>query len=207
MTTHLTRRDFLAASAAVGASLAMAGPLHAAPLKTTLHKALIGTPDEALLKQWKAAGFEGVEWTKWDMTPQEATAIRKMVEAQGLRIHSVMRGWANMNGGDAALAKSVAEMETALRTAAAFGADTVLLVPCRTGVTPIPEPWDFDLRFDEKTSHVAQVVPGDNAKYEKYIEAQNQAIDATRQGVKQLIPTAEKANVIIALENVWNNLW
>ena len=72
---------------------------------------------------------------------------------------------------------------------------------------PMPEPWEFDIRFDEKTGHLKQVVAGDNAKYQTYIEAHNHAADATREGVKRLIPTAEKAGVIIALENVWNNLW
>ena len=45
------------------------------------------------------------------------------------------------------------------------------------------------------------------SKYIEYIDAHNQATDATREGVKRLIPTAEKTGVVIALENVWNNLW
>jgi hexulose-6-phosphate isomerase len=74
-------------------------------------------------------------------------------------------------------------------------------------VTPIPEAWEFDICFDEKTGHVSQVAAGDNAKYAAYIEAQNQATEASRTAVEKLIPTAEKTGVIIALENVWNNLW
>jgi hexulose-6-phosphate isomerase len=71
----------------------------------------------------------------------------------------------------------------------------------------MPEPWEFDIRFDEKTGHVKQVVAGDNAKYARYIEAHNAAIEASREAVKRLIPTAERTGVVIALENVWNNLW
>jgi hexulose-6-phosphate isomerase len=185
----------------------MAGRLDAAPFKTTLHKALLGTPNEDALKQWKAAGFEGVEWTKSDVSPQEAAGIRKMVESLGMRVHSVLFGWGKFNEGGPGMNETIEKIETALRAAQAFGADAVLVVPCRTGVTPMPEPWEFDIRFDEKTGHVKQVVAGDNSKYEKYIDAHNHAIDMSREGVKKLIPTAEKTGVVIALENVWNNLW
>ena len=72
---------------------------------------------------------------------------------------------------------------------------------------PVPKPWQFDIRFDEKTGHLKQVVAGDNAKYQKYIEAHDHAVDTSREGIKRLIPTAEKTGVVIAVENVWNNLW
>jgi hexulose-6-phosphate isomerase len=207
MNSRFSRRDFLAASAAAGASLALAGRLDAAPLRTTLHKAMIGGPSEDVLKAWKAAGFEGMESTHWQASLQEAAAARKMADSLGMRIHSVLFGWGNLNGGDAALADSVAKMETALRAAQGYGADAVLYVPCRIGGMPMPEAWEFNIRFDEKTGHLKQVVAGDNAKYQKYIEAHDHAVDASREGVKRLIPTAEKTGVIIALENVWNNLW
>jgi hexulose-6-phosphate isomerase len=71
----------------------------------------------------------------------------------------------------------------------------------------MPEPWEFDIEFDEKTGHVLRVVKGDNTPYKDYIEAHNHAIDTSREAVKRLIPVAEKTGVIIALENVWNNLW
>lgn len=135
-------------------------------------------------------------------------AARKMADGLGMKIHSVLFGWANFNSPDPAVVdKDIAAMETCLRAAQAYGADAVLLVPCRTGVTPIPQPWEFDIEFDEKTGHVKRVVAGDNAKYQAYINAQNQATDASRKAVERLIPTAEKCGVVIALENVWNNLW
>jgi hexulose-6-phosphate isomerase len=71
----------------------------------------------------------------------------------------------------------------------------------------MPEPWEFDIEFDEKTGHVSRVVKGDNAPYQQYIEAQNYATDSSRKAIEKLIPVAEETGVIIALENVWNNLW
>jgi len=208
MKSQVTRRNFLAASAAVGAGLMVGRSLSAAEYKTKLHKALIGKPTVEILSQWKAAGFEGIESTQRAATVDEAVAARKVADQLGMKIHSVLYGWANFNSPDQAVVdKDIAAVETSLRAAQAYGADAVLLVPCRTGVTPIPNPWDFDIEFDEKTSHVKRVVADDNAKYQAYIDAQNQATDASRKAIERLIPTAEKCGVVIALENVWNNLW
>jgi hexulose-6-phosphate isomerase len=207
MRHDLTRRDFLAASAALSAGM-MAGRLDAAPFKTTLHKALIGPPTEKTLASWKAAGFEGMESNKWNVTPAEATEARKIAEKLGMRIHSVLRGWTNFNSPERGqVAEDIASVETALKAAQGYGAGALLLVPCRIGGMPMPEPWDFDIEFDEKTCRVTRVAPGDNARYAEYIEAQNHATDASRKAVEKLIPVAEKTGVVIALENVWNNLW
>jgi L-ribulose-5-phosphate 3-epimerase len=207
MKENLTRRDFLAASAAVGAGLMAAGRLEAAPFKTTLKKALIGTPTEETLSSWRAAGFEGMETNKWDVTPAEAAEGRKIAEKLSMPIHAVMRGWANFNKEPGTVAKDVESVETALRAAQAYGADAVLLVPCRVAGMPTPAAHEFDIEFDEKTGHVTRVVKGDNSPYREYIEAQNYATDASRKAIEKLLPVAEKTGVIIALENVWNNLW
>ena len=37
----------------------------------------------------------------------------------------------------------------------------------------MPQPWEFDIEFDDKTGHVKRVVAGDNGPYQQYIEAQN----------------------------------
>ena len=131
-----------------------------------------------------------------------------MAEKLGMKIHSVLFGWANFNSRQASTT-DIASVEAALAgRAQAYGADAVLLVPCRIGgMAMSPEPWEFDIEFDEKTGHVKRVVAGDNAQYAEYIEAHNQAIDTSREAVEKLIPVAEKTGVIIALENVWNNLW
>ena len=79
-----------------------------------------------------------MESTKWQVSPQDAAAARKMAESLGMRIHSVLFGWGNMNGGDAALADCVAKMETALQAAKGYGADAVLYVPCVSAACPCP---------------------------------------------------------------------
>jgi hexulose-6-phosphate isomerase len=71
----------------------------------------------------------------------------------------------------------------------------------------MPEAWEFQIEFDEKTGHITKVVAGDNEKYKAYIEAHNQAVDGSIAAVRKLIPVAEQTKVVIALENVWNNLW
>ncbi len=176
-----------------------------APWKTKIHKALIGAPNETNLEAWKAAGFEGYESTDRGASPETAETARKLAEKHGMRIHSVMYGWANFNQPEKVEA-DLAGVETALRAAKAYGADTVLLVPCRIN-GKMPKPWQFDLRFEETTGHLRQVVAGDNAPYADYIAAHDRSADAARNAVRRLIPMAEKTGVIIALENVWNNMW
>jgi hexulose-6-phosphate isomerase len=210
MTHQHSRREFLAVSAAAGMGLVAAGFSHGMEYRTTLRKALIGKPDEATLRKFKEAGFEGMESSAWKVTPDEAAAARKTAEGLGMRIHSVLRGWTNFNHPEKETVDGdIASVETAILGAQAYGAEAVLLVPCRVGAKDmaIPEPWEFDIEFDEKTGHVSRVVKGDNAKYAKYIEAQSHATDTSREAVKRLIPVAEKAGVVIALENVWNSLW
>jgi len=203
----LTRREFLATSAAAGVGLAAAGQAEAAPFKTTLHKAvIIGRPTEKALQPIKEAGFEGVECSAWNVTPAEAAKSRAVAEKLGLRIHSVLRAWLNFNDPKRVDA-DVKSIEVALKAARGYGADAILMVPCRVGRMAMPQPWEFDIAFDEKTAEVTRVAKGDNAKYEKYIEAQNYATKVSREALKRLIPTAEEAKVAVAVENVWNNLW
>ena len=208
MKSDLTRRDFLAVSAAAGAALVSARRLPAAEFKTRLHKALIGVPSESLLEKWKAAGFEGIESSDRAATPEKAAEARKIAEKLDMKIHSVLYGWANFNSKDPEqVARDIVAVRRSLEAAQAYGADAVLLVPCRIGGMPMPDPWDFAIEFDEATNHVKRVVEGDNSRYQEYIQAHNHAIDTSREAVKRLIPAAEKARVVIALENVWNNLW
>jgi len=209
MNDAVNRRDFLGAGAALavaGTSLFSDGRLQAGEFKTKLYRAMIRSPKEKELAELEAAGFDGLETSDWKTTPEEAEQARKLAEKHHLKIHSVLFGWANFNQPEA-VEKDIANVQQALRAAQGYGASALLLVPCRTGVTPIPEAWEFDIAFDEKTGRVTRVAAGDNSKYAAYIEAQNQATEASRKVVERLIPTAEKTGVIIALENVWNNLW
>ncbi len=241
----INRREFVTASGMIATSLALevgvsagqspggrgqrAGPqtpeTATAPLtfKTQLRKALIARPTEDELNQMKAAGFEGVEARV--LPPDEAAKMRKVADGLGMRVHSVLYGWAEFNHSDKSeVDRTFAEAQGALRCAEAFGADAVLLVPCRIGPRggrggrgaaagppadniQMPRPWEFQIEFDDRTGHITKVVYGDNTPYAEYIKAHNHATDASIEWVKRLIPLAEKTKVVIALENVSNNLW
>jgi hexulose-6-phosphate isomerase len=242
MQQPIKRREFLAASTAVAAGLGLGvGSLAAqtppgrqeggaptgqapaatsAPLtfKTKPHKALIDRPTEDDLKRIKDAGFEGVEGRS-SVTPQEAAKMRVVADKLGMRIHSVLIDkWSEFNSPDQNVVDaSLAESQAALRTAEAFGADTVLLVPGRIGggggrapqapALRMPRAWEFQIEFNEKDGHLTRVAYGDNAPYADYIKAHDDATDRSTEAIKQLIPLAEKTKVIIAVENVGNNLW
>ena len=78
------------------------------------------------------AGFDAVEMQTISRN-EEAAEIREASEKTGLRIHSVMNAdhWRfPLSSGDRDVVnRSVAGMDTSLRNAALWGADTVLLVP------------------------------------------------------------------------------
>ena len=211
MTHRVTRREFLAASSAAPLVLFAAGRLSGAEeaARPQRKKAVIcGRPAEDHLKKLKAAGFDGVETNAADLAPQDAATCRQVAENVGMKIHSVLRGWMEFNSTDPAkVAKSLQAAERSLRAAQAFGADAILLVPCKIGGMKTPEAWEFDIAFDPATGHLTRVVKGDNEPYRAYIEAHDHATDASRQTVRKLIPLAEETGVVIALENVWNNLW
>jgi hexulose-6-phosphate isomerase len=208
---RLSRREFVAgsvAAAAVGLSGRVAFSEPEPVFHTTLHKAMIVNNVTAeVLGPLKEAGFEGVE-SRNICGEKEAAEARALAEKMGMRVHSVMRGWAEFNHADPAKAEASLELtRKAMRAAAAYGADDILLVPCRIGGMPMPEPWEFKIDFDEKSGRLKRVVDGDNSKYQTYIEAHNHAIATSKVAVEKLIPLAEELKVIIALENVWNNLW
>ncbi len=285
MDPRVNRRQFLATSATAAAGLSLpwtagiaagqgnsAVPATTPPtFKTKLRKAAIGRPTEELLNRLKAAGYDGIEGRIVPL--DEAAAARKIADKLGMRIHSVLYGWASFNSSDpAAVQRTFEECENALRVAEAYGADAALIVSCRIPVqtggggggnrrggraggdaaaassaaapaaaprggaaapagqtapgqtapaarrggggglgapTPfrMPDPWEFQIDFDQKTGLIKSVVYGDNAPYAEYIKLHNHAIQTSTEWVRKLIPTAQKTKVVIALENVWNNLW
>jgi hexulose-6-phosphate isomerase len=83
-------------------------------------------------KLGRAVGFEEIECPT---TPDERVAeeIKKAAETSGLRIHSVMNmahwKYPLSSSDPAVVAESIKGMETSLRNAHFWGADTVLLVP------------------------------------------------------------------------------
>jgi L-ribulose-5-phosphate 3-epimerase len=209
MNTSVSRRHFLAAStiaAVAGPRLLSATSVQAAEFKTTLNKALIGTPTEPTLTAWKEAGFHGIEAQRSAVSPEAGKAIQQMADRVGMKIHSTLYGWASFNNPDA-FNNEVESVAKALESTGNLGGTAMLLVPCRIGGMPMPQPWEFHIEFNESTGHLTKVAEGDNAPYRQYIDAHNQATDATHKAVEKLIPVAEKVGVVIALENVWNNLW
>jgi len=208
----ISRRQFLGAAAATAAtgvlsSLQAQAQTAGKSFPSQIYKARItGVPTDEYCESLKDAGFAGMEVTKWDTTVDEARKSRLVAEKHGLRIHSVMRGWTEFNKPDK-FDGDIESVKTALRSASAYGADAILLVPCKIGGMKMPEPWDFDIDFDLKTLKVKTVAGGNNAPYADYIAAQNTATESTIRAVESLIPFAAQEGVRICLENVWNNLW
>ncbi len=213
-TSQISRRGFINTSAILfaGSMLAREYTLKAAEssstqFKTVLKKAVIvQKPAEDELKMIKDAGFDGVE--AGVVSVSDAEKCRSIADKVGLKIHSVIRGWAEFNSSDQSKVEQTYKVtEDAILAAQAYGADAVLLVPCRIGGMKMPEPWEFYIDYDKETGHINTVTFGDNSAFSEYIKAHNQSVDKSREIVSRLIPLAEKCKVTIALENVWNNLW
>ena len=209
---QISRRSFVKAAAVAGAWAGLPAPVKAAGevgFKTQLQKALIApVADDATCERIAKAGFPGVELSDKKVTFEQAAQGRLVAAKHGLKIHSFMGGWADFNNADAAARRaSIEDVKRWIQLASAYGASTVLLVPCRVDVAPMPKPSQFKIDFDPATLAVKAVVDGDNAPFAAYIAAQNRATELTRQAVEELIPVAAREGVIVALENVWNNLW
>ena len=210
---QISRRGFLGMTAAAGAVSSLPFALRAdgtggGAFTTKLHKALIaGVADEDTCARIAKAGFPGMELTKKDVTVEQAAQGRLTAEKHGLKIHSFMGGWADFNNADeTARRRSIEDVKRLIQVTAAYGASAILLVPCRVGGV-LPKPSQFKIDFDPATLRVKSVVEGDNAPFAAYIEAQNKATELSRLAVEELIPVAAREGVVVALENVWNNLW
>jgi len=141
----LDRRTFLKSLAATTAVTPrtrafadQSSPAAAAPFSTKIHKSILISmlPKEmsyadrfALARE---IGFEGIEM-QTIAKPEEAAEIRDASRKTGLKIHSVMNmdHWRlPLSSSDPQVVSgSVKGMETSLRNAALWGAETVLLVP------------------------------------------------------------------------------
>ncbi|MDO4575604.1 MAG: sugar phosphate isomerase/epimerase family protein [Planctomycetia bacterium] len=187
----MNRRNFLAVAAAATVLSRGVFAGEAPVFKTHPKKAFLGPlPDEARIEEIMKAGFRGME-IQGSPSIAQAEAAKKIADRLGFTFHSVMGGGS----------------EDRIELAAALGADTVLLVPGRISGIPMPKPWEFELDFDEKTGMLRKVVAGDNTPYEAYIQKHNETAVEARRLVESLMPCAEKNGVVIALENVWNNMW
>src|SRR5262249_37791229 len=124
----------LAADAPAGAPAPGAAPDAKPAFRTTPHKAMIVDKlDDATLKPYKDASFQGVE-VRGLRSDADAAKGRETIEKLGMRVHSVMRGWAEFNSADANKVNASWEETAAyIKMAGILGADTVLTVPCRIG--------------------------------------------------------------------------
>lgn len=137
----------------------------------------------------KKYGFEGVEVAlgsagpvRYDSTVEELNEYRKTAESYGLSFYSLVCDdcWMNSLTSDSAESRQKAKevIIKQLETAAALGCDTILVIP---GMVQ---------GLDEGS----EIVPYDVA-YDRALE-----------GIKELAKYAEKYNVKIAVENVWNKM-
>ena len=127
----MDRRSFLIASLSLPAAFAAPGRL---PIRKALYAGMLprNLSYADRFKLVRDTGFEAVEC---DTAPEQKTAdeIKRAAESAGIRIHSVMNqsNWKfPLSSSDPqVIAESIKGMETSLRNAKFWGADTVLLVP------------------------------------------------------------------------------
>ena len=127
----MNRRAFLAAASAAMTTARAATRL---PIKKAVYISMLGKTGSYAerFQMARDAGFEEIECATVESQP-EAEEIKKAAEQTKLRIHSVMNQahWKfPLSSSDpAVVAESMKGMETSLRNANFWGADTVLLVP------------------------------------------------------------------------------
>jgi len=178
---------------------------------TKLYKSKIdNVPTDELCEHWKSAGFEGMEVKAWNVPVEEARKSRHIAEKHDFYLHSVMRGRALFNHkNENILRKSIEDTKHGFRTAAVYGAEVLLFVPCSIadGILPMPHPWDYEVDFDPKTLMVKTVAAGDNSEYAEYIERHNESTEMAIAALEELLPVAAREGVVMGIEHVLNNLW
>jgi L-ribulose-5-phosphate 3-epimerase len=177
----MNRRQF-AKNAIIGSAMVSAASLPGisnilAPVTRNLKKGImwgnigVGKTIAEKFQAAKEAGFDGVEV----MSHLNRNEVLKARDATGLPVPSVcgaMHWKLPLSDPDPKIREEgIAALKISLEDAAAYGADTILLVPGRVSET---------VSYDECWKRSADEI-------------------------KKVIPFAEKLNVKIAIENVWNN--
>lgn len=216
MSNRWTRREFLETSAVLGSVLPIMGAgltttaqaVEKKNYKTKLYKSCGFRMKQAkeIIEEAAKCGYDGVEAWDWNIEKSQAIETRAMAKANGLQIQSAARGWARFNIPEFQK-EDIETVKKALVNAAAYGADALLLVPCRIDQKGVLPACNFNINFDPNTCMIKSIVNGDNTPYKEYIQLHNEATKATIACVEKLIPVAAYEGVTIALENVWNNLW
>jgi L-ribulose-5-phosphate 3-epimerase len=133
----MNRRTFLAFAAAAAASAQTAKRL---PIRKAVYISMLGKEGSYAerFRIAREAGFEEIECATVE-SPAEAEEIRKAAETTKLRIHSVMNQahWKMPLSSDdpEVVRQSLKGLETSIRNAHLWGADTVLLVPAVVNAT------------------------------------------------------------------------
>ncbi len=129
----MDRRTFLSMTAASLAATRLSAA-ERLPIKKALYESMLPAK-LSYVDRFKLARELGFEQVECGTQPDQSKAeeIKKASEASGLRIHSVMNQahwkYPLSSADPAVVAKSLEGMETSLRNAHFWGADTVLLVP------------------------------------------------------------------------------
>ena len=133
----MNRRTFLAAGAGVAAMSSAMRPAQASarlPIKKAVEFEML-PKDMSIADRFQMAHDAGFAEIECPTMPDEheAEEVKKAAEKTGLRIHSVMNmahwQYPLSSADPAVVAESVKGMQTSLRNAHFWGADTVLLVP------------------------------------------------------------------------------
>ena len=158
----IARRDFLKTAAAAAVATGLAGSFPARAAEAAPKKALQlgmlpkGLPDAEKFKLAKACGFEGIEgYPMGDL--DAAKKLGDAARAAGTPIHSVTYGgWgAPMSSEDpATIEKGLKEIEAALRSGKAMGADTVLLVPAI-----VNDKTSYDAAYERSQKNIRKILP------------------------------------------------
>jgi L-ribulose-5-phosphate 3-epimerase len=177
----MERRNFLKYAATATVATGLLGrsiTAQAGQKETKMRKALQfgmlpkNLSDADKFKLAKECGFEGIEGSPIEDL-DAARQLGRLAREAGVPIHSIVYGgWgAPFSDPDPkVIEKGLAGMETALRSAKALGADTVLLVPA---------------------------IVNENVGY-------GDAYKRSQEHIRKLLPMAEKLDIVIAVENVWN---
>jgi len=136
----------------------------------------------------KEAGFDGVELSldetglvSLESTEEDLKKVRQMADEAGVELYSIASGlyWSyNYTSADAAIRDKAKEItKKQLEVAKALGCDTILVVPgaVKVAFDPSSELVDYDVAYERAKS-----------------------------ALKELAPIAEKLEVAIGIENVWN---
>lgn len=166
MLAQFSRRSFLCAAGAagaIGAALPQLG-FAAGDKKPRLKKAVkigmirSGKTFEEKFTLIKSLGFEGVELNSPATIDRDEA--RSASEKTGIKIHGIVDSvhWqTRLSDPDSAVrAKGLEALQTAIKDAAFFGADTVLLVP---GKVTDPEKENYEQVYERSQAEVRKALP------------------------------------------------